>query len=48
MPPAHAERLAEHFQNTHLEWIDDTRTLIPIDQPKALTDHVRTFLVAHT
>ena len=44
MPPAHAERLAKHFQNTQLVWIDDTRTLIPIDQPSVLTDHLRTLL----
>ena len=46
MPPAHAERLAEHFQNTQLVWIDDSRTLIPIDQPEVLTDHLGTFLCA--
>ena len=43
MPPTHAERLTEHFQNTQLVWIDDSRTLIPIDQPETLTDHVHTF-----
>ena len=48
MPPTHAEGLAAHFQNTQLEWIDDTRTLIPIDQPEILKDHLRTFLAAHT
>ena len=32
--PDDAERLAEHFQNTQLVWIDNSRTLIPIDQPK--------------
>jgi len=48
MPPTHAERLADHFQNTQLVWIDDSRTLIPIDQPAALTDHLRTFLTVHT
>ena len=48
MPPAHDERLAEHFQNTRLVWIDDTRTLIPIEQPKSLTDHLRAFLGPHT
>ncbi len=46
MPPNHAERLAEHFQNTQLVWIDDTRTLIPIDQPSLLTDHLQSFLGA--
>ena len=36
MPPTHAERLADHFQNTQLVWIDDIQTLIPIDQPQTL------------
>ena len=40
--------LAEHFQNTQLVWIDDSRTLIPIDQPTVLTDHLHTFLAAHS
>ena len=44
MPPTHAERLAEHFENTQLVWLDDSRTLIPIDQPRALTDHLSAFL----
>ena len=48
MPPTHAERLAEHFQNTHLVWVDDSSALIPIDQPKILTNHLRAFLAAHT
>ena len=45
---AKAQLLAEHFQNTHLAWVDDSRTLIPIDQPKILTDRLYTFLAAHT
>ena len=44
MPPAHAIRLAEHFENSHLVWVDDSRTLIPIDQPEILTNHLRRFL----
>ena len=48
IPPTHAERLAEHFGNTQLVWIDDSRTLIPIDQAEVLTDHLRAFLAAHT
>ena len=48
IPPTHAERLADQFQNTQLMWIDDSRTLIPIDQPNALTDHLHTFLDAQT
>lgn len=48
MPPAHAERLAQHFENTQLVWIDDSRTLIPIDQPQLLTGHLRAFLSERT
>ncbi|MCY3805464.1 MAG: alpha/beta hydrolase [bacterium] len=47
MPPTHAQRLADHFPNTQLAWIDDSYTLIPIDQPEALTDHLHTFLGRH-
>ena len=48
MPPAHAERLVAHFENSELEWVDDSRTLIPIDQPEILARHLRRFLDAHT
>ena len=48
MPSTHAERLADHFQNTQLVWIDDSRTLIPIDQPEILTEHLHTFLGTHS
>lgn len=48
MPPAHARRLAEHFENSQLVWVDDSRTLIPIDQPEILMDHLRRFLATHT
>lgn len=48
MPPTHAERLADHFPNTQLTWIDDSYTLIPIDQPAVLTEHLHTFLATHT
>ena len=48
MPPAHAERLAEHFDDSQLVWVDDSRTLIPIDQPSALTTHLRMFLAQQT
>ena len=44
MPPEHAERLAEHFDNAELVWVDDSRTLIPIDQPEVLVDHLERFL----
>ena len=45
---ARADRLAEQFDNAQLVWVDDSRTLIPLDQPRILTDHLRTFLAAHT
>ena len=31
MPPVHATRLAEHFENSQLVWIDDCLPLVPID-----------------
>ena len=48
MPPEHADRLAEHFENTELVWVDDSRTLIPIDQPEELAAHLDVFLANHT
>ena len=47
MPLAHAERLAEHFESAELVWIDDSRTLVPIDQPEALATHLARFLGQH-
>jgi len=44
MPTAHAERLAEHFDDARLAWVDDSRTLVPVDQPMVLTRHLRHFL----
>ena len=44
MPPEHAERLADHFADAELVWVDDSRTLIPIDQPAILLDHLERFL----
>jgi len=44
MPPVHAERLAQHFANTRLEWVDDSGTLVPIDQPEKLADFMLSFL----
>ena len=44
MPPAHAERLAKHFENARLVWVDDSFTLIPIDRPEVLTRQLREFL----
>ena len=47
MPPSHAERLAAHFENAELVWVEDSRTLVPIDQPAILGHHLRRFLEAH-
>lgn len=47
MPPAHAERLVTHFGNSELAWVDDSRTLVPIDQPEILARHLRRFLERH-
>lgn len=47
MPPEHAERLTEHFEKAELVWIDDSRTLVPIDQPETLTTHLEHFLDRH-
>ena len=43
-----AERLAEHFENAELAWVDDSRTLIPIDQPEILAGHLERFLARTT
>ena len=45
---AKPQQLAQHFQNTQLEWIDDTRILILINQPNGLTDHLHAFLTTNT
>lgn len=44
MPLRHAERLAEHFENSRLVWVDDSRTLVPLDRPDVLTKHLLEFL----
>jgi len=43
MPPEHGESLAEWFENTELVWVDDSNTLIPIDQAEVLTAHHQRF-----
>ena len=48
MPHEHAVRLAEHFENAELVWVDDSRTLIPIDQPEVLAAHLERFLARTT
>jgi pimeloyl-ACP methyl ester carboxylesterase len=44
MPPAHGHRLAELLPQARLVEIADSYTLIPEDQPAALTAHLRDFL----
>jgi len=44
MPPAHGARLAAAFPNSRLVEIADSYTLIPVDQPAVLADHIREFI----
>lgn len=44
MPARHADQLAAHFTNSTLIWVEDSRTLVPVDQPDALVEALRTFL----
>ncbi len=43
MPPEHGRRLADLIPGAELLELDDCGTLIPIDQPKALAEAVRSF-----
>jgi len=42
--PACARQLAAAFPNSRLVEIADTYTLIPVDQPALLADHIREFI----
>ena len=44
MPHAHGPRLAAAFPNSRRVEIADSYTLIPIDQPALLADHIRGFI----
>lgn len=44
MPPEHGRRLAEDFPNAQLVEIEDSYTLIPIDQPEDLANAIRRFV----
>ena len=44
MSTEHAARLADWFENTELVWVDDSRTLIPVDQPEVLAAYLERFL----
>jgi pimeloyl-ACP methyl ester carboxylesterase len=43
MPPDHGRRLAELFQNGRLVQVEDSYTLIPLDQPTKLAQVIREF-----
>lgn len=42
--PKFAERLAATVPNARLEWIEDSRTFVPIDQPERLAGSIGTFV----
>lgn len=46
MPPAHGRRLAELFPQGKLVEVPDSYTLVPLDQPAALTKALRDFLAS--
>jgi pimeloyl-ACP methyl ester carboxylesterase len=43
MPPEHGRRLAELLPDARLAVVDDSYTLVPLDQPVALADLLRDF-----
>ena len=47
MPPEHGRRLAELLPHARLVEIPDSYTLIPLDQPAALTEVMREFSPLH-
>ena len=47
MPTAAGRRLAASFPDSHFIESPDSRTLIPIDQPRALAGAIATFVGSH-
>jgi hypothetical protein len=47
MPMTAGRRLAASFPNSRLVEIPASRTLIPVDQPRALADAITTFVSNH-
>ena len=43
-PPAHAEELARRIPDARLEWIEDSRTFVSIDQPERVAQLIRDFV----
>ena len=37
------QHLADFFENAELAWVEDSKTLIPIDQPEVVTAHLKRF-----
>jgi len=46
MPPEHGRRLAQIIPNAQLVELDDTYTLLPLDRPAAVADHLATFVAS--
>lgn len=46
MPPEHAEALAELLPNAELVWVDDSYTLVTVDQPEICITEIDKFLKA--
>ncbi len=46
MPAEHGPRLAAAFPNSELHEIPDSYTLVPVDQPELLAEHLRRFTAA--
>jgi pimeloyl-ACP methyl ester carboxylesterase len=46
MPPEHARRLAQIIPNAQLVELDDAYTLLPLDRPAAVADHLATFVAS--
>jgi pimeloyl-ACP methyl ester carboxylesterase len=45
-PPDHARRLAAILPAARIEWIDDSYSFVPVDQPTRLADVIRSFSIA--
>ena len=43
-PPEHAERLAATIPDARLEWIEDAKAFVSLDQPQRLAGAVRSFI----
>ena len=46
MPPEHGRRLADCCPKGQLVEIEDSYTVIPLDQPRQLADAVRAFITS--